>query len=89
MSMIPKGEDGLIHNSKSSLSDLVAELLSEFDIEIEISMDEILVKSDHENVGEPVCPLCQHDLPWNCLNASNSFESLLQIQTAKPVGLKA
>jgi len=73
MSMIPKEEDGLIHNSKSSLSDLVAELLSGFDIEIEISMDEILVKSDHENVV-PIAKIVKFDprLDFNylrCLSA--------------------
>ena len=34
-------------------------------------------ESDHENVGEPVCPLCQHDLPWNCLNASQHIISII------------
>jgi len=34
-------------------------------------------ESDHENVGKLVCPLCQHDLPENCLSASQHIISIV------------
>ena len=34
-------------------------------------------ESDYENVGKLVCPLCQHDLPRNCLSASQHIISIV------------
>ena len=73
MSMIPQGKDGLMHSSKSSLYNLVAEPLSEFDVEIEISMDEMIVKINHDNIV-PIAKIVKFDsrLDFNylrCLSA--------------------
>ena len=65
MSMIPQGEDGSMHDSKSPLSNLVAELLAEFDVEIEDCMDETVVKFNHENIV-PIAKIIKFDSRLDC-----------------------
>ena len=65
MSMIPQGEDGSMHDSKSPLSNLVAELLAEFDVEIEDCMDETVVKFNHGNIV-PIAKIIKFDSRLDC-----------------------
>lgn len=44
------GEECSLTDTKDGLSNLLVQILSEFDIETEISMDEVVVRADHENI---------------------------------------